>query len=213
MNKTQSNQFTMFLALQQFLDEQTGVWSAIARLTAYKNLLDELISRIMEKSQEAESDTKVSDRKEKLKVLLGIKLSSLAGTVEAYAYDLENEDLAKQVHTTKSDVQRLKDTDVEPRTNTILHIVREHLSDLADFGVTQDTVDEVQTTLDEYQALLGKPRSILNKKYVALDTLEQLFGECNQLLDKKMDNMMLRFREVNPEFYDGYQRARTIVDK
>ena len=66
--------------------------------------------------------------------------------------------------------------------------------------------------MEEYKQLIGKPRSILNTKYVALDTIDQLFDEGNALLKDKMDNMMLIFRERNPEFYNGYKRARTIVD-
>jgi len=55
-------------------------------------------------------------------------------------------------------------------------------------------------------------KNILNNKYVALDAIDQLFDECNALLKNRMDNIMLMFRESNPDFYNGYERARTIVD-
>ena len=87
-----------------------------------------------------------------------------------------------------------------------------NLKALADFGVSKEILTEINTSMEEYRVLIGKPRSILNTKFVALDAVDQLIDEGNALLRDKMDNMMLMFRESNPEFYNGYERARTIVD-
>ena len=38
----------------------------------------------------------------------------------------------------------------------------------------------------------------------ALDAIDQFFDEGYALLKDKMDNMMLIFRESDPEFYNGY---------
>jgi hypothetical protein len=47
---------------------------------------------------------------------------------------------------------------------------------------------------------------------VALSTIDNLVDEGNTLLKVKVDKLMLMFRDSKPEFYDGYSRARTIVD-
>lgn len=88
----------------------------------------------------------------------------------------------------------------------------EHLDKLSDFGITPESTSEILATLEDFNSLVGKPRNILNKRYIALSTLEELFTETTKLLKTRMDNIMLMFRESNHEFYDGYQRARTIVD-
>jgi len=53
---------------------------------------------------------------------------------------------------------------------------------------------------------------IRNQAFAAMSKLDELFDATNDLLNNKMDKLMLRFSETNPEFYEEYQRARTIVD-
>ncbi len=88
----------------------------------------------------------------------------------------------------------------------------ENMEALAEFGVTPDVVTELTTSVDEYNALIGQPRTILSKKYAALNTIEELFDEGNQILKLNLDNSMLIYKETQTEFYQGYQNARNIID-
>ena len=45
------------------------------------------------------------------------------------------------------------------------------------------------------------------------ETIDKLFDVTNNLLRNKMDNLMLMFHETQAGFYNGYQKARTIVGK
>ena len=213
MNKEQGIYLNTFLATQAYLDEQTSVWSAIPKITSYKNNLDELIARIGEKSEEVHQGTGVGKRKEALKTGIAVKLSSVSGILQSFALDTGNNDLALKVKLSKSDILKLKDTELESNVKSVLGEAQNHLAELADYGLTNAVLEEVQTSLDEFHALLGKPRSILNNKYVALSSLDELFNECNDLLRNRMDNLMLMFRDNQAEFYEGYQRARTIVGR
>lgn len=213
MNKEQGNYFRMFLNTQDLLDRQISSWSGNPKITSYKNDLDELISMISEKSEDAQSDLKVSNRKKQVKGSLAIKTSSLAGAIQAYAHDAGNYDLVAKVKHSKSDIEQSKDTDVDALVKSVLNIAQQYVEELADYGVTNDLITQILASLVEFNKLIGMPRSILNTKFVKLDSLDLLFRECNDLLRNKLDNIMLMFRELNPEFYDGYERARTIVNR
>lgn len=63
MNKEQSILFKMFVGTQDYLDANTTVWTSVPRIVTYKNLLDELIARIVEKNQESISVLPVTERK------------------------------------------------------------------------------------------------------------------------------------------------------
>ena len=202
----------MFIGIQEYLDHQTSIWSAIKRIVSYKNDLDEIIERISSKSEEASSLVGVKGRKETLKILIAIKGSSLSGSLQAFAYDKGDRDLAVKVEASKSDIIRMKEVELGSFIKVLVDTSNQNIKALADFGVSKEILTEIKTSMEEYKQLIGKPRSILNTKYVALDTIDQLFDEGNALLKDKMDNMMLIFRERNPEFYNGYERARTIVD-
>jgi hypothetical protein len=213
MNKSQSNQFGMLISTQEYLDSHSPLWASVQRAVQYKNNLDEVIGRVQNKSQEVLAETAVTQRKMKLKEIIALKLSTLSGALQAYGHEAGNADLVKKVQVSKSDIIRSPEANLDPLAVSILGLARENLTGLADFGVTEALITETESSLNEFNGLIGKPRSILNSKYVAMDTVEQLLDEGRDLLKTRMDNIMLIFRDGNPEFYNGYQRARTIVDR
>jgi hypothetical protein len=213
MNKTQINHFNMFLNTQGFMDDNTTKWNSIARLTEIKNDFDEIITRISAKSQDAVTMMGVTGKKEALRSQIGLKISAVSGVLQAFAYDKGDTDLAGKVKATKSDIERMREQDINGFVRAIISIAQENIQELAGFGINESNLTETLTSLEEFNALIGKPRSILNKKYATLDTIEKLFDEGNALLNNKLDNIMLIFRESDPEFYNGYERARVIVNK
>ncbi len=40
----------------------------------------------------------------------------------------------------------------------------------------------------------------------------ELVESAVEVLNEKMDNVMLQYQFSNPSFYEGYKRARVIVD-
>ncbi|MBK8805638.1 MAG: hypothetical protein IPO21_02865 [Bacteroidales bacterium] len=213
MNKQEGSYFKMFLNVQDSLDNYSSIWSTIPILLQYKNELDELISRIVYISQDAQTYLGVSEHKKKMKLTIALKLSTLSGTIQAYAAGTDNADLANSVKMSKSTIEAIKDLDLDAVTRNIVKIAQERLKDLANYGVTENMLTEILTSLEEFNGMIGKPRSIRNSKFVALETAAQLFDECNNLLRNKTDKVMLMFRDSNPDFYSSYERARKIVEK
>ncbi len=213
MNKEQGNYYQMHLNVQGYMDEQTIVWSKIPRIVSYKTDFDALLTRITEVGELSKSTVAVTERKSQLKRAIGAKLAMLSGAIQAFAYEKDDMDLVKKVSITKSVIEKMKDQEIDATVKSILNPIQENLTELADFGVREEMATELHTTLDDFNALIGKPRAIMNNKYVALDTLEQLFNEVNGLLINKLDKLMLMFKETENGFYDGYERSRVIVDR
>lgn len=212
MNKTQSNHYRMFLNTQEYLDEKTNVWNVIPRVVTYKNNFDELLARIAETSKLTTDSVGVTERKGQLKRAIAKKVAMLSGVMQAYAYDIDDMDLAPKTSLSETEVYRLKDTELQGTVSGFLKLVEQHIGKLADFGLTPETLTELSTTVDEFNTLIGKPRVIMNSKYVALSTLDELFDETNSLIKNKLDKMMLMFKYTSNGFYEGYERARVIVD-
>jgi hypothetical protein len=129
-----------------------------------------------------------------------------------YASEQENEDLATKVKATKHEIQRMKDEYIGSFIKLLTDTATENLTMVANYGINQANITELNTTMDQYSALIGKPRSVNNAKYVAIEAIEDLIDEGNRLLREKMDKIMPMFQENYPEFYNGYKRARVIVD-
>jgi hypothetical protein len=213
MNKKNSNQYTMFLTTQGYLDEHTTIWNTIPRVVSYKSDFDELVSRISAQAEAAEGGVGVTARKEQLRKALETKLVGISGAAQAYANEKGDSDLLQKVSINQSDFRKLKEAEIDPYVKSFMTVVRGLLPELADFGVSEAQLAETETTLDELSTLLGKPRVLLSNKFAALQTLDELIQEASQLLNRQMDNIMLMFKGTHPEFYDGYQRSRVIVDR
>ena len=213
MTAEQKNNYNMFLTTQHLLDNKTDTWSYIPRVVTYKNNLDELIARIEDKLETTGADKKVTERKDQLKKLLAIKLSAVSGALQAHGHETNDLDLVNKVSASKSDVERLRDSDVATFANNLLGDARNYPEQMPEFGITQAYIYEVQTSVDEFKSLVGEPRNILSQQYASLGTIDALIKECRDMLKNKLDNAMLFFSHTQPEFYEGYLRARTVVDR
>jgi hypothetical protein len=212
MNKQQTKYFRMMQSTQVHLDNHSALWSTIPKIVAIKNDIDEIITRISIKSDDISGMVGVSERKEALKGIIAMKGSRLAGTLEAFAHEQGDKDMIAKVSASKTDILRMKEEDLGPFIKFLTDTASQHMTALADYGMTGEVLNELQTSLDEYSALIGKPRIVLNSKYVALDAIDELVDEGNNLLSNRLDKIMLMFRESDPDFYNGYKRARVIVD-
>lgn len=213
MNKIQTNHMRMFINTQTVLDQNTALWNIAPVMVTVKNNLDELIQRIEDQNEKTNPKSKgASANKEKALQTVIEKVIPLSGVLQAYASFTDNLVMAERVKVTKSDITKARETDVEAIVAPVIAAAQEELSNLGDFMVTEEMVTEVQTSLDDFKAQIGQPRTIRNKAYAAMTQLDELFDAANDLLKNKLDKLMVRFQFTNIEFYDTYQRARTIVD-
>ena len=212
MNKVQTNQFRMFLNTQDMLDANTTIWNGTPIIVSTKNQYDELIQRVVEKNEKTNPNSKgVTRNKDQALLNLTEKVVSLSGILQAYAAFNNDIVLAGKVKFVKSDLIRARETDIEGLINPFIDIAREKIGDLADFSVTEEGIVELETSLDDFKVLIGQPRTIRNQAFAAMTAVDELFDETNDLLKAKLDKLMIRFEFTNPEFYDEYKRARTIV--
>ncbi|WP_372650397.1 hypothetical protein [Draconibacterium sp.] len=213
MNKIQTNQFRMLLNTQGALDANSTLWSSIPVMLSAKNNLDELIQRIGDVNEKTVSNSKAvtADKAVTLNNLIA-KAVTLSGILQAYAAVTENVKLAGKVALTKSDLTKIRETDVEARITPVIEEAWKELANLADYGLTEDMIVETETSLDDFKALIGQPRTVRNQAFAAMTLLEELFDAANDLVKNQLDKLMIRFKFSNTEFYSEYERARTIVD-
>ncbi|WP_303917922.1 hypothetical protein [Draconibacterium sediminis] len=213
MNKIQTNQFRMYLNTQGALDANSTLWSSIPVMLSAKNNFDELIQRIGDVNEKTVSNSKAvtADKAVTLNNLIA-KAVTLSGILQAYAAVTENVKLAGKVALTKSDLTKIRETDVEARITPVIEEARKELANLADYGLTEDMIVETETSLDDFKALIGQPRTVRNQAFAAMTLLEELFDTANDLVKNQLDKLMIRFKYTNTEFYSEYERARTIVD-
>ncbi|SFD93798.1 hypothetical protein [Thermophagus xiamenensis] len=214
MNTRQNQLYRMFLNTQSVLDKFTDKWNTVPVMVQVKNQLDELIQRIQNLDQETVADSQVvTVQKDQILEQLAIKVAILSGIIRAYNALNEDTPLPENLNISKTDIIKAREADVESIVAPLIEKVRSNLENLADYGVTEEMINEVETTLDDFKALIGKPREIRNSVFAAINSLDELFDKTSDLLKKSLDGLMLRYQLSDPVFYDEYSRARVIVDQ
>jgi len=93
--------------------------------------------RVQDKDRQAEMlDERVTKRKEQLKENIAIKLSALSGSLQAHADEQGDVDMLNTVKITKSDIMKLKETDMDGKVKKLVSVAQGLLNVLADFGVS-----------------------------------------------------------------------------
>lgn len=213
MNKIQTSQYRMFIATQETLDANSSLWNMIPIYLSTKNNLDELIQRMGEVNEKTLSNSKAitANKAVTLNNLIG-KTLTVSGIMQAYAAITGNLKLAGKVALTKTDITKIKETDVEAVIAPVIKQARKNLSNLADYGLTEDMIVELETSLDDFNVLIGQPRTVRNQAFAAMTLLDELFDAANDVVKNKLDKLMMRFKFTNTLFYSEYERARSIVD-
>lgn len=214
MTGNQENRKQMMDATQAYLDENAAEWQPIPIVGEAKNELDGLITAIDEAATaQANSQATYGKSKLALKKNIATKADIVNDIVEVYAIMTGDDELARRMDKSKSDLYKMPYEDFFMEVKFIIDKAVELEESLTTtYGLTTEQVTDLQTDYDELKALDGKPREYKIKSGVATQNLEELFSEAHHLLDKKLDNVMKLLKRTKPSFYNGYIRARIVVD-
>ncbi|SFE00927.1 hypothetical protein [Thermophagus xiamenensis] len=214
MNTEQTNRLNMLEAVNNYLDENAAKWQNIARLAAAKTELSQLIAAI-KSAAEAQAEAQVTYGKTKLalKKAIAAKADILNDVIEAYALTEGDDELARQMSDSRSDLYRLPYNDFYIKVEAIIDKASELQEVLvSDFGLTAEQITDVQNDLNQLLEINGLPRAYQIKSSVATKEIEQLLSDANDLLKNRIDKLMSIFKRSDPNFYHGFQKARMIVD-
>ena len=212
MDQRQINKLEMIESTNKYLDSTTGVWSAIPIVTNYKIRLSTAIDALKSAAQEQEAaKVFIGGSLQDLKITIAEKMDILDDILEAYAEDTENAELQAQADNSKTDYIRLPNEDFETKVKNVISLLEANVGEMADYGLTQDQIEDAKISFGTYQDKRGIPRSYQVASKQATQTIEELMKEADDMLDK-LDKVLKRFRRSDARFYVGYEAARTIVD-
>jgi len=213
MDSRTLNRYQMVLSVQNFLDTNNATWSAIPIMNTFKGNMDDLILGTKEELKSTGKTSKgITIGKNDLKEQISIKTSILSGALSAHASVTGNQNLLSNGSFAKSDIMSMRDVELPERLIYLTDLLTKHLKALADYGVTKAQVTDLKTSVDDFRELVGQPRLTRSQANVAKKAVEELVESALEILNSKLDKVMLQFQFSNTKFYDGYKKARVIVD-
>ncbi len=214
MTQKQMNRKQMVEATITYMDQNLNEWQSIPKIAEVKTKLSEICEAIEAAAAEQNSAMVFPGKiKAMVKKSLADKADIVNDVVEVYALMNNQEVLAQQMSDSANELLKLKNETLIIRVKQIIDAATENQAALlADYGLSAELISDLQADYDRFLELNGQPRVYRVKSAVATLNLEELFTQASNLLSNQLDNLMKVFKRRNANFYNGYLKARVVVD-
>lgn len=214
MTDKQSNKVDMYNAVGLFYTtNQTVIDTVNARVTAFGRLNTNrtaLASAIGGQSIKTSGSTKDNQL---MRANLNTLTYAILQPAAAWATIVENNTLRDQFNVSKSELKNIKDETFPDFCRERLTLVNDNLPALTDYGITPAITAVWAADIDNYDAALGRPRLAVITRSTKTQTIKTLISETGKLLKNVIDPLMVIFQTQDPELFDGYTKARIIIDR
>jgi len=213
MQRIEENKLEMFESVAAVLDKNKTAVDTLPALAEAKGEFSSLITRIIKTDNDYGTATvgkvavKNSIESELIDALLPLK-----GALASLARKTKNAELSLLVKFSKSDLQRLGNTELENKATTIMEIVEANKTALANYNVDDAEIAALTGKVVAFKAATANKQTSFSGKSGARVSLTELFDDADDVLKIDIDNLMLRMKKDYPDFNNEYQAARVTKD-
>jgi hypothetical protein len=212
MNKYESNRNAMCKVVGNVFGKYP---SDIASILALQTCVTEFTTRNQEISlvlliKEGKT-TGTAEQKQKEEKEMIDETVRIAATLYVYALDHSNFEMAAKVNVSSTMLDHLNQTKLPAYCRNILNLLKENISEMAPYGITNDDVTKHEKEITDFEQIVAMPRNMIVTRSEANGRLTTLMKTQCDLLSQKIDKLMLTFKTKNPVFYNEYKIARIIV--
>jgi hypothetical protein len=213
MNNTQTNKLNSHEATDKVLVKYHDTWTALPAFSASVEAFRSVVAQIRGVGADrATSTTGLTQTKADKKRLMAELALTLAGSGFAYANKQKDKTLQAMFKNSFSEPSGRSDNKSLDRCQAIHNQLVKLLPSLGDFQITNADVEELHVAIQAFKDAIGEKGSTKGTNVANTRRLSLLFSEADNLLKNELDKLMLRFRKSNPEFYNAYANARSVVD-
>jgi hypothetical protein len=213
MNKQQENKLTMYEAVSAVLEKHASTVSSFASLATAKTDMTELLQKVKAKGRnKKEATAGKTKNKEQAREVLIEALLRVASPLYSFGRRTKNTEAAAIADVKESALQRLRDTDLAARATSIHGQASEHLGSLGNFGITVETLADLQAKIGGFSAALADREAGVAERIGATAALSDLFKEMDNLLRDELDRLVLLTRGSSDAFHREYFAARVVKD-
>jgi len=144
---------------------------------------------------------------------LEAKILLVAGQLAALAAKNDDATLEAQADLTMAGLDKLPAQDLEAAATRIKALATENLAALADYGIVQADLTELESLEGAFHDAIPQPREAVVDRSKETKMIPPLVSNMLSTLRRQLDRQMLTFKQSQPEFYAGYVSARVIVDR
>jgi len=203
----------MFISVRGTLTEHENdnTWKTIPALVTAVDDFDTVIAGVASQLETTTVPSGAATSKKTALESLTASAHEIAAAIHAYATEAGDDELAAEVDFSLSDIAKGRSATIVARCTNIASRATENLDALADYKITQAKITALTKKTAAFEGLVSKPRQGVAKKAAANAALPRLLRQGRNILTRRIDRLMVQFRDSAPEFYSEYKTARKIV--
>jgi hypothetical protein len=213
MNKNQNAKFKMYRATEKHCGDNTEITKNMpAFVTAFNNF-KAIIADINETTQAKSVVLRgIAIDKNESRQNLGSKVNEIAGLIFAFASATGNNTLKQEVNVSEARLLQNNEERFVSRCQNVYAKGVENVALLADYGINNQTLNDLRAALDDYLAKSPNTRTAASNRKTLNANLTVLFKQADTVLKEQMDKLIVVFRAEHPDFVTTYETNRIIID-
>lgn len=213
MNKNIQNKLAMYKVVRQLMQENQVAWSPIPAIEGafdeFKTKLTELEDLAVKQSSNI-TGAAVSNSKLREKTIDQARVVAAALQVHATA---SKDDVLKAKVTLKwNSLTNIARENMLAKTEEMIQIAAELISELAPFGITPAHLEELSTNFEQLKTVSYQPRNEIIQRKQYTHAMSDVSKEINGILKSSIDPLMKIVKTMDATFYEKYRSARMIID-
>jgi len=212
MNILQKVKLSMYMVVKDFLNLNKTIVENLPNYSANATVLENNIIQIQAAAELQEFDkTGIADKKKQLRASLIAQAEDFSLKLVAYATNIGNMILLKEVKYSKSELNRAADADLKNMTQCIYDRAHEHIASLDAYSITDGMLTTLLATINSFNEAIPTVREGATTKKLYTTQLENLYKATDDAIDS-IDRIVEIVRLSQPDFYTGYQNSRLVIN-
>jgi hypothetical protein len=214
MNRDQLNVTDMASTVSAYMAKNQSLWQDIKAITATVKDVDASLAQIADADKKQKTPTTgAAQDKASARSRYEDQILLIADQLAALGAATKNGELSAQADLTLSGLDKLAADELIATGERISELAGANLAALADYGIEQDDVTELDNQTKAFGKVKTEPRQAVVERKKQTDALPALIATLRSILRQRLDKQMTTFKRSNAEFYAGYVAARVIVDR
>jgi hypothetical protein len=212
MTKRQEDQLTMWTATDAVLKNYGEKWKTIPAFANAAYLFREIRLKVSTDANTQQQDnTGITQGKVVMRNNLTEQCRQMSLNIKSYAHNTKDFALEKQFHFTPTYFEKLRDNAVPIVADAILEKALNLKKELNDYGVSDEELKELKTSLEKYKGMNPAPRLAKGEvKQATVNVSDKIKEGAEQL--SLMDNLVGNFNKKSPEFVSAFRNARIVIN-
>jgi hypothetical protein len=189
---------------ESLVEDFPAVQSAMTALESKVTEAEDLI--LVQTDQSAAAAEKAQSRTDLVSLA-----TIIVGAILSYAQDTSDKRLEKKASISASKLGKARDSRLVALCRGIHKTAVPLTQALKSCKITAEKITSLKTQTEDYKKSYTKPRQAIAAGKGATKRLPIVLRQTSTLLRKRLDPLMVQFKESEPEFYAKYKAARRIV--